>query len=215
MKRGKLYILIVTDSTNTHYRWADSDRTSFYFYVRQNLIPCWYCPSLKLLLRKQIWHNEKLLEDSLGYGMSFLLTLAHFLLWNVKGMSRISELCLGAKPQVSWTKTLKISTIPIKILRDLHSGTSSEVYKYIQYPSHEGRTLIAIFDVFLGNCSPPHWAEQLSGIPVAAKPFHISVFNATCILYRKKKKTGKGKICKAIIHSEWYISCYLNLAFIS
>lgn len=145
---------------NTHYRWADYDQT-FHFYVRQNLIPCWYCPSLKLLLRKQIWHNEKLLEDSLSYGMSFLLTLAHFLLWNVKGMSRISKLCLGAKPQVSRTKALKIFTIPIKTLRDLHSGTSSDVSKYIQYPSHEGRTLIAIFDVFLGNCTHLHWAEQL------------------------------------------------------
>lgn len=104
-------ILIAIDSTSTPYRWADS---AHIIYVRQTLFCCSYCPSLKLLLWKQIWHNEKLLKDSPSYGMSFLLTLAHFSLRNVKGMSRISKLCLGAKPQVSWAKTLKLFTVPIK-----------------------------------------------------------------------------------------------------
>lgn len=92
--------------------------------------------------------------------MSFLLTLAHFSLRNVKGMSRISKLCLGAKPQVSWIKTLKLFTISIKMLRDLYSSTSSDASKYRQCPSHGGRTLITVFEVSPGNCTPPHWAEQ-------------------------------------------------------
>lgn len=94
--------------------------------------------------------------------MSFLLTLAHFSLRNVKGMSRISKLCLGAKPQVSRAKTLKLLTVPIKMLRDLYWRASSDVSKYRQYPSHEGRTLIAIFDVFLGNCTPPDQNNSLA-----------------------------------------------------
>lgn len=92
--------------------------------------------------------------------MSFLLTLAHFSLRNVKGMSRICKLCLGAKPQVSWIKTLKFYSIPVKMLRDFYWSTNSDVSKYTWYPSYEGRTLITTFDIFLGNCTPPHWAEQ-------------------------------------------------------
>lgn len=92
--------------------------------------------------------------------MSFLLTLAHFSLPNVKGMSRICKLCLGAKRQVSWIKTLKFYTIPVKMLRDFYRSTSSDVSKYRWYPSYEGRTLITAFDILLGNCTPPHWSEQ-------------------------------------------------------
>lgn len=146
--------------------------------------------------------------------MSFLLTLAHFSLQNVKGMSRISKLCLGAKPQVSWIKTLKFFTIPIKMLRDLYSSASSDVSKYRRYPSHEGRTLITVFDFSLGNCTPPHWAEQSLWHTRSSKTFCFSVLNAMRILYGKRK-TGKGKIHKGTIRSVWYTNCFLSSVFIT
>lgn len=150
---------------------------------------CSHCPSLKLLLWKQLWDNEKLLKDSLSYGMSFPLTLARFSLPNVEGMSRISKLCLGAKPQV-WTKTLQFFTTPVKPLRDWCSGAGSDASKGRRYPSHGGRTFVYLTS-FLGTA--PLLAEQStlwhtrSGQDFLFPcPHHNAGYG--------KRKTGKGKI---------------------
>lgn len=141
--------------------------------------------------------------------MSFLLTLAHFSLRNVKGMSCISKLCLGAKPQVSWIKTLKLFTISTKMLHDLYSSTSSEASKYRRYPSHGGRTLITVFEVSLGNCAPPHWAEQSLWHTRNCQDFLFLCPQGNAY------SLWKGNIHKATIRSICYTTCFLSPVFIT
>lgn len=144
--------------------------------------------------------------------MSFLLTLAHFSLPNVKGMSRICKLCLGAKPQVSWIKTLKFYTIPVKMLRDFYRSTRSDVSKYRWYPSYEGRTLITAFDILLGNCTPPHWSEQSLWHTRSCQDFLL--LRPQCNAYSLwKEENKKKKICKAALCSVCYTTWFLSSAF--
>ena len=128
--------------------------------------------------------------------MSFLLTLAHFSLRNVKGMSRISKLCLGVQPQVSWIKTLKFFIVSIKMLCDLYSNASSDVSKYRRHPSHEGRTLITIFDTFLGNCTPPHWAEQSLWHSRSCQDYSVSLSSTQHVFSMESGKQEKEKFVK-------------------